>query len=183
MYRRGEISTQDLCAYVDADWGTNVDTRRSVTGYVTLYNNTPISWKSKNQQTVALSSAEAEYMAASEISKEVIYLRRLLQNMRFVQGPPTVAYEDNTACIEWGNNVVGGRERAKHIGIRKHFANDAIQDGQLTLVKISTANQLADIMTKALKAVQWDMCTRGLLCTPLISSKDVSVQEGEKGSQ
>ena len=114
-------------------------------------------------------------MAASELSKEVIYLRRLLQNMGFVQGPPTVAYEDNTACIE--------RERAKHIDIHKHFANDAIQDGQLTLVKISTANQLADIMAKALKAVQWDMCTRGLLRTPLISSKDVSVQEGGKGSQ
>ena len=58
-------------------------------------------------------------MAVSDFSKEITYLRQLLRNMGFQQEGPTMVYEDNTACIEWGNNVIGGRERAKHIDIRK----------------------------------------------------------------
>ncbi len=63
--------------------------------------------------------------------------------------------EDNMACIEWGNNVIGGRERAKHIDIRKHFAQEAIKNGHLILnldlKKVQTTLQLADIMTKGVK--------------------------------
>ena len=55
---------------------------------------------------------------------------------------------DNTLCIEWGNNVIGGRERAKHIDIRKHFAHEVIQNGQMRLVKVPTSAQMNDIMTK-----------------------------------
>jgi hypothetical protein len=55
--------------------------------------------------------------------------------------------EDNTACIEWGNHVIGGRERAKHIDIRKHFARETIQNRKMRLVKVDTSNQLADILT------------------------------------
>jgi hypothetical protein len=64
-------------------------------------------------------------------------------------------YEDNTACIEWGsNNVIGGRERAKHIEIRKHFANVVIQNGDMLLVKVPTAAQMADILTGGLHLPQ-----------------------------
>ena len=59
--------------------------------------------------------------------------------------------------------MIGGREQAKHIDIRKHFANEAIQNGLFTLVKISTSSQLADIMTKGLQGPQWEMCIAGLL--------------------
>ena len=64
----------------------------------------------------------------------------------------------------------------------QHYKNDATQNGLLTLDKIFNENQLADILTKAHKAVQRDMCIQGLLCIPLISSTDASVQEGEKDS-
>ena len=60
---------------------------------------------------------------------EVLYLRNLLERMGFAQPQPTPVYEDNTAYIEWGNNVIGGRVRAKHIDIRKHFAHEVIQNG------------------------------------------------------
>ena len=73
------------------------------------------------------STAEAEYYAASEMAIEILYLRNLLANMGFPEHPDTPVYEDNTACIEWGNHVIGGRERAKHIDIRKHFAHEVIQ--------------------------------------------------------
>ncbi len=56
-------------------------------------------------------------------------------------------YEDNTACIEWGNHVIGGRERAKHIDIQKHFANEVIQERAMKLIKVATGDQLADMFT------------------------------------
>jgi hypothetical protein len=88
-----------------------------------LYNRSPISWRSKQQKTTALSTAEAEYYAASTEATDALYLRNLLETMGFAQPGPTPVYEDNTACIEWGNHVIGGREHAKHIDIRKHFAH------------------------------------------------------------
>ena len=76
--------------------------------------------------------------------------RNLLERMGFAQECPTSVFEDNTACIEWGNNVICGRERAKHIDIRKHFAHEVIQNGKMLLIRVLTASQLADVFTKAL---------------------------------
>ena len=64
-------------------------------------------------------------------------------------------YEDKTACIEWGNNVISGRERAKHIDIPKHFAHEVIQIGHMKLIRVSTTSQLADILTKQLHFPQY----------------------------
>ena len=80
----------------------------------------------------------------------MIYLRYLLKNMKFVQPTWTPVYEDDDACIEWSNNIIGGRERAKHIDIRKHFAHEAVRNGHLRLVRVDTSDQLADVFTKGL---------------------------------
>ena len=97
---------------------------------VMLYNESPIMWKLKMQKTTALSTAEAEYYSASAAGCEVLYLRALLRRLGFGQKKPTPIYEDNMACIEWGNNVIGCLERAKHrdIDIRKHFVHEVIQN-------------------------------------------------------
>ena len=92
-------------------------------------------WRSKIQKTVSLSTAEAESYSASEMAIEVLYIRKLLENMGFVQAPDTPVYEDNAACIEWDNHVIGGRERAKHIDICKHFAHETIQNRKMRLIK------------------------------------------------
>ena len=68
----------------------------------------------------------------------MLYIRNLRANMGFVQAPDTPVYEDNAACIQWGNHVIGGRERAKHIDIRKHFAHETIQNSKMCLVKVDT---------------------------------------------
>ena len=115
------------------------------------------------QKTVALSSAEAEYYAASEMAIEIIYLRNLLANMRLPQVDNTAVFEDNTACIEWSNHVMGGRERAKHIDIRKHFAHEAVQNGHMRLFKIPTEYQLADLLTKGLNLIQFEKGLHSLL--------------------
>jgi hypothetical protein len=74
---------------------------------VMLYNKSPIMWNSKKQKTTALSTAEVEYCSAMAAGCEVLYLRALLDRLGFKQKKPTPIYEENTACIEWGNNVIG----------------------------------------------------------------------------
>ena len=130
------------------------DSRRSITCNIFRYNRAPILWKSKLQKSVALSTAEAEYYSASLGAAEVIFPRRLLRNMGFEPKSPTPMYEDNTACIEWTNNVIGGRERAKHIDVRKHFVHEAAQLGHLCLYTVSTTYQLAAVFTISLQRKQ-----------------------------
>ena len=110
----------------------------------------PVLWRSKLQKTTALSTAEAEYYSASTAATEVLYLRNLLERIVFAQPQPTPVYEDKTACIKWGNNVIGGRERAQHIDIRNLSAYDVIQNGHMKLIRVSTTSQLADILTTPL---------------------------------
>ncbi len=128
-----------------------------------LNNKSPIMWKSKMQKTTALSTAEPEYYSALAAGCEVLYLWTLLDRLGFKQKEPTPIYEDNIACIEWGNNVIGVRERAKHIDIRKHFAHEVIQNGAMLLLKVPTAHQMADIPTKGLHLPQVLACIDGLL--------------------
>jgi hypothetical protein len=75
------------------------------------------------QKTVALSTAEADYYSESKMDVEVIYLHNLLGNMRLGEIDHTPVYKDNTSCIKWSNHVMGGRERATHIDIRKHLCS------------------------------------------------------------
>ena len=159
-YRRDAVGGLD--GFADSDWGNSVS-RRSTTGLLARYNRGPVLWRSKMQKTVSLSSAEAEYYSASEMAVEIIYLRNLLANMRLVQKDHTPIYEDNTACIEWSNHVMGGRERAKHIDIRKHFAHEAVRNGHMRLYKIPTEYQLVDLLTKALQRGQFERCLFSLL--------------------
>jgi hypothetical protein len=120
-------------------------------------------WKSKMQKTMALSTAEAEYYSALAAGCEALYFRTLLDRLGFKQKKPTPIYEDNTACIEWGNNIICRRERAKHIDIRTHFAHEVIQNGVMWLIKVPTAQQMADILTKGLHLLQVIACVNGLL--------------------
>jgi hypothetical protein len=107
-YRRRTGIDNGLSGFADSDWG-NSSSRRSTSGNLCLYNRSPVLWRSKLQKTTALlvSTAEAEYYSASTAATEVLYLRNLLELMGFAQSKPTPVYEDNTACIEWGNNVIG----------------------------------------------------------------------------
>jgi hypothetical protein len=97
------------------------------------------------------------------VAAEVKYLRTLLDRVGFTQQAPTNVYEDNNTCIEWGNNIIGCLKRAKHIDKRKHFAHKAIQVGHLLFVRVLTASQLANNLTKGLHAPQWQECLKGIL--------------------
>jgi hypothetical protein len=92
-----------------------------------------ILWKSNTKKTTALSTEEAEYYSASTVAAKVLYLRYLLQELGFAQQKPAPMYEDNSVCIEWGNNVIGRLERPKHI---EHFEQEVIQKGAMRLVEV-----------------------------------------------
>ncbi len=81
--------------------------------------------------------------------------------MGFAPTGYTPVYEDKTACIEWSNNVIGGRERAKHIDVRKPFAREAIRSGHVRLIRVSTT--LADIFTKSIHLPQREACITSIL--------------------
>ena len=138
-----------LIGYSDSDWGSDIDTRRSTTGYIFTLNSGAISWGSKLQPTVALSSAEAEYMAVSSAVQEGVHLRQLLGDLGYRLDEPTTIYEDNMGCIALSNNPVF-HKRTKHIDIRYHFVRERVESGVIEIRYLPTNQQLADIFTKPL---------------------------------
>ena len=142
----------DLKCYVDASFAADLDTRRSTTGYVFKIAGGPVSWQSRMQTSVALSSMKSEYMAASAAAQEAIWLNRLLEEMGFHSTKPIILYEDNKAAI-----------LSKHIDTRKYFLRDAVINGKIKLEYIKTTDQLADGLTKALTPDHHLQGVRGLL--------------------
>ena len=138
-----------LVGYSDADWAGDLDDRHSTTGNLFLMVGGPISWASKKQATVALSTSEAEYVALSSATQEVIWLRRLLTDLGQVPNEPTVMMEDNQGAIAIARNPVA-HARTKHIDIRYHFVHEAVQEGTVDLCYCPTNDMFADLLTKSL---------------------------------
>ena len=120
-----------------------------MTGYVMALNGAPISWKSCRQGGVTLSSWEAEYVAASAVAQENIYLRCLLAGFNSAQTSPTRVWEDNAACILMSENPVN-RERSRHVDVKYHFLRERVQLGELKLYKCLGTQNVADALTKSL---------------------------------
>ena len=125
----------ELIGFCDADWGSDKDTRRSTTGYIFMLSGGSISWTSKLQPTVALSSTEAEYTVVSAAVQEAVFLRRLLGDLGFAQGDPTTIFEDNQGCIYTSENS-GLQQRTKHIDLRHHFIRERVESGEIKLVAL-----------------------------------------------
>ena len=151
LFTRGIKHANLLWGWVDADWAGDTDTRRSHTGFVLMFNGGPISWKSRRQDSVALSTSEAEYMAASEGGKEVVYIRAILQDFGFSQQGPTNLYEDNLAAVAMSINPVR-RKYSRHIDIRRHYVRELALAGLIKLIPLGTYDMVADALTKSLPA-------------------------------
>jgi len=154
QFRQGPV---ELVGYVDADWGGCLDSRRSTSGYVFLLAGAAISWKSKKQEAVALSSTEAEYMGACLATKEAIWLRTLMEELGVAMEKPTVIYSDNQSSLKLMENPVL-HERTKHIDIQFHFTRDSIDAGQVTFKFIRTDKQAADSLTKGVAEAKTKFC-------------------------
>lgn len=146
----GSEHKEDLIGWTEADWADDEDTRRSTSGFVFEVAGGAVLWSSKRQPTVALSMAEAELMAASNATKEAIWLRTLLGDMGYEQITANTMYEDNNACILISRNPGVSRARTKHIDIRHHFIRERVAMGEIDIQFCSTKDMLADMLTKQL---------------------------------
>lgn len=151
---RGDVyfSADELGGFVDASFAGDRDTRRSKTGFVLMFNGGPVSWKSKDQSIVALSTTDSEIEAAVKAIREVKGLRVQLHQLGLTQQHPTVLKEDNSATICISHNA-SLRETTKHLGYRRSFLRDEVEKKEVVLDSIPTSLQTADILTKALGGV------------------------------
>eukprot|EP00961_Rhodomonas_salina_P088452 1189422-Rhodomonas_salina.2 len=145
----GPTLTNVLRGWVDSDYASDPYTRKSVTGYVLSMNGAPVSWKAKRQDCVTLSSAEAEYVAASMCCQEVVYLRAMLRGFGYEQAVLMIVWEDNAACIQIANNQVN-RKFTLHINVLHCFVCNLVLHLVLTLVKCTGKLNVADALTKSL---------------------------------
>uniref|UniRef100_A0AAV1TKI6 Polyprotein n=1 Tax=Peronospora matthiolae TaxID=2874970 RepID=A0AAV1TKI6_9STRA len=142
----------DFRGYSDADWAGDLADRKSTSGYVFMLLGAPVSWGSKKQPSVSLSTSEAEYIALSLAIQEGKWINRLLCEIMAAaneEGPELVIREDNQSCIKMTKNPVN-HGRAKHIDIKYHHIRDEVKRGEVKLEYCETTLMLADIMTKGL---------------------------------
>jgi len=143
--RQGGVRLSGFC---DSDFAGCVDTRRSTSGYLFLLGGGAVSWSSKRQPTVVLSSTEAEYVSGSHAAKEALWLKRFLEDLGWKQGTVLVQC-DNTSALKLMKNPQY-HSRTKHIEVQYHFLREKIEDGELEFRYIGTDLQCADFLTKGL---------------------------------
>lgn len=142
-------STDDPEIFSDANWGTCPIDRKSISGYAVIFGNAAISWYSKKQPTVALSTMEAEYMAVSNATRESLWIRELLTEIGLPPRGPTTIHVDNQAAIKFSENSQF-HARSKHIDIRHHFIREHIASNEVSVQYCATDDNIADIFTKPL---------------------------------
>ncbi|KAK2417459.1 putative mitochondrial protein [Trifolium repens] len=152
MYSHCENST--LYGYCDADWAGSADDRKSTSGGCFFLGNNLISWFSKKQNCVALSTAEAEYVAAGSSCSQLVWMKQMLKEYDVEQDALTL-YCDNMSAINISKNPVQ-HSKTKHIDIRHHYIRDLVESKIVVLEHVGTKEQIADIFTKALDAVQFE---------------------------
>jgi hypothetical protein len=142
---RGEGFVLD--AFADADYAGCTDTRRSRSGYACKVNGTAVVWQSARQKCVSLSSCESEYIALCTCAKQVVWMRRLLSELRLDQKNATVIYCDNDAARQLTENPVH-HERTKHIDTQYHYVREKYEAGELKVVRVDSIENEADVLTK-----------------------------------
>ena len=145
-----------LNGYSDADWAGELDTRKSTSGYIFMINNVAVSWRSKLQSCVALSTAEAEYMALASAAQEAIWMQKLMLELGQQEDGirPTIVYEDNQSAISMSKNPQF-HGRTKHIDIKHPFIREKVIENTIKLEYCKSEEMPADILTKALNAPQF----------------------------
>ena len=134
----GEVA--DLAGFSDSDWGGDRDDRKSIGAYVFMMGDGAISWKTKKQSSVALSSVEAEYMGMCQAAKEAVWITGLLEDLGISLRSPVIIYGNNHGALALAQNPVF-HPRSKHIDIQYHFTHDLVQAGRIATVSNKTDSQ------------------------------------------
>jgi hypothetical protein len=150
-------SSQLFITYTDADHGGNPDNGRSTSGYAVVIGGAAVSWSSRLQPIVTLSTTEAEYIAAVEAGKELIWMRNLLTEFGYTHSSASHLLIDNNSAVTVSKNPEH-HGRMKHLDLRSHWLRDTVEAGFIAPIHIPTTLQAADILTKPLKRQKIDVC-------------------------
>jgi hypothetical protein len=154
----GLVYTQEnkqelLMGYNDSDVGGDLVGRRSTRGMTFYVNDSLVTWNSHKENTVALSSCEAEFMVATTAAKQALWLRNLLSELTGTQPKAVTLRVDNNSAITLMKNLVF-HGRSKNIDIKYHFIRECVERGQIVVKRVGTWEQKADALTKPLVAVR-----------------------------
>jgi hypothetical protein len=164
-YRANEYQEIIGAGYSDADYASNPDDRKSISGYSYLLGGAAYAWSSKKQSTTALSSTEAEYTAIAHATRQAVWVRNLLKELGFPQEEPTLLFGDNQSAITIAHDPQY-HARSKHFDVQNHFVREKIENGVIKLYYCPTAEMVADIFTKALTREKHEKFTRELGLLP-----------------
>ena len=161
--RLGLNRVLDIHGFVVVDWAGDMDQRRSTSGYVFKLFGGAVSWMSKKQSVVALSTTDAEYMTTTHARKEAVWLQILCSSMGLVQGAIRIDYDSQSAIFLAKNPAY--HSKTKHIDDQYHFVRDMIEDKKVLLVKVDTLKNTADALTKYVssKKLSWCIETMGVV--------------------
>ena len=148
-----------LMGYTDADLVCDIDSRKSASGYLTTFAGGAMSWQYKLQKCVALSTTEAEYIAATEASKEIIWMRNFLLELGYEQDIYVLRCDSQSAIHLAKNSTF--HSRSKHIDVRYHWIWKVLEDKLLQLEKVYTDENWSDMMTKVLPTKKFENCCKG----------------------
>lgn len=144
-----------LIGFSDSDWGGSVDDMRSTSGHCFTHGSGVFSWSSKKQETVAQSTAEAEFVAATAAVNQALWLRKILNDLNLEQKESTRIHVDNQAAIAISHNPVF-HGKTKHFKIKLFFLREVQKEGDVALVYCKSEDQLADLFTKPLPVSKFE---------------------------
>ena len=144
LYKGDKVT---ITTYCDSDWAQDPDDRKSTSGYAIMIAGGPVMWYCKKQPTVALSATEAEFVALTEATRDVLWLTQFLGELGIEYETPTI-YCDSQSAREWAINA-SQHQRNKHVAIKYFFIRDYVADKRIKVVYISTKDNVADILTKS----------------------------------
>jgi hypothetical protein len=151
-----DASDVKLIGYSDSDWAGNLDDRKSTTGYAFNIGSRVVSWSSKKHPTISLSSTEEKYKALCTTTCEVVWLRRLLQDVGEERKEPTMMRCDNQSSINIAKNPIF-HARTRHVEAQYHFVKEKLQSNEITLMYCNTSENVADIFTKPLGKIKFEL--------------------------
>ena len=150
-------SNEPFTTYTDADHGGDTDTGKSTSGYLVCIGTGAVSWSAKLQSVVALSTTEAEFVAAVEAGKEMVWMCHLLQELGYQVMQPSIFHIDNQSALTVAKNPEH-HGRMKHLDMRYFWLRCAVTKKILYPVYVATEDQAADVLTKALHPPQLEKC-------------------------